>query len=59
MAIFVGLTAHDMQKVKEDAGAMALAGGDRERWAVMWALRLYLDFINLFLLFLRIFGSRR
>jgi uncharacterized protein len=59
VAIFVGLTAHDMQKVKEDAGAMALAGGDRERWAVMWALRLYLDFINLFLLFLRIFGSRR
>jgi uncharacterized protein len=59
VAIFVGLTAYDMQKVKEDAGAMALAGGDRERRAVMWALRLYLDFINLFLLFLRIFGNRR
>lgn len=59
VAIFVALTAHDMQKIKQDAGALTLDGSTRERWAVMWALRLYLDFINLFLLLLRIFGNRR
>ena len=59
VAIFVALTAHDMQKIKQDAVALTLDGANRERWAVMWALRLYLDFINLFLLLLRIFGNRR
>ena len=59
IAVFVGLTAHDIQKMKQDAGALTLDGSDRERWALRWALNLYLDFINLFLFFLRIFGSRR
>ena len=59
VAIFVGLTAYDAQKIRQDAGSAATAGPDRERWALMWALRLYLDFINLFLLLLRIFASRR
>ena len=59
VAIFVGLTAHDTQKIKQDAGTAALEGQDRERWALMWALRLYLDFVNLFLLLLRLFGNRR
>jgi hypothetical protein len=57
--VFVGLAAHDAQKIK----AMALQGfGDAEserKGAVIGALQLYLDFINLFLLLLRIFGRRR
>jgi len=57
--IFCGLTAYDTQKIKE----MALGvEGDFEaerKGAVMGALALYLDFINLFLYLLRIFGSRR
>jgi FtsH-binding integral membrane protein len=59
VAIFVGLTAYDMQKIKQSAGVLTVEGAERERWAVSWALNLYLDFINLFLLLLRIFGNRR
>ncbi len=55
--IFVGLTAWDTQKIKESYsqsfGAEVLAKG-----AIMGALRLYLDFINLFLMLLRLFGNR-
>jgi FtsH-binding integral membrane protein len=56
--VFVGLTAYDTQKVKEfydvnDDGTIA------GRKAVMGALTLYLDFINLFLMMLRLFGDRR
>jgi uncharacterized protein len=56
--IFVGLTAYDTQKIKEmydvnDDGTIA------GRKAVMGALTLYLDFINLFLMLLRLFGDRR
>ena len=58
VVIFVGLTAYDTQSIKEmydvnDDGTIA------GRKAVMGALRLYLDFINLFLMLLRIFGDRR
>ncbi|MCE5242397.1 MAG: Bax inhibitor-1/YccA family protein [Syntrophobacteraceae bacterium] len=57
--VFVGLTAYDTQKIKE----MSLQGftdSESERkGAVIGALRLYLDFINLFLMLLRIFGGRR
>jgi len=59
VAVFVGLTAHDMQKIKQDAGSLAADGSNRERWALLWALRMYLNFINLFLFLLRIFGVRR
>lgn len=55
--IFVGLTAYDTQKVKEayDSGM----GADQlQKTAVMGALSLYLDFINLFLMLLRLFGNR-
>jgi len=55
--IFVGLTAYDTQKIKEMYSAAddsTVAG----RKAIMGALRLYLDFINLFLMMLRLFGSR-
>lgn len=54
--IFLGLTAWDNQKLK----AMATATGPQlESFAVIGALMLYLDFINLFLFMLRLFGGRR
>jgi FtsH-binding integral membrane protein len=56
--IFVGLTAYDTQKIKD----MYFDGGDSEVMAkksIMGALTLYLDFINLFVMLLRIFGDRR
>ena len=56
--IFAGLTAWDTQKIKEmyDANDDGTVSG---RKAVMGALTLYLDFINLFLMLLRLFGDRR
>ena len=56
--IFAGLTAYDTQQIKEmyyasDDGTVA------GRKAVMGALRLYLDFINLFMMLLQLFGDRR
>ena len=58
--IFAGLTAYDMQKIKklQEAGADAYSEQGRKT-AVLGALSLYLDFINLFLFLLRIFGARR
>lgn len=57
--IFVGLTAYDTQKIKEMSG-LGIEGGEMEqKGAIMGALRLYLDFINLFLLLLRLLGSRK
>ncbi len=58
VAIFVGLTAYDAQKIKEMAYAGFAGSEDERKGAVIGALRLYLDFINLFLLLLRIFGRR-
>jgi hypothetical protein len=55
VAIFAGLTAYDMQKIKQ-WGARDAGDG---RMAVLGALALYLDFINMFLFLLRIFGGRR
>jgi len=56
--VFAGLTAYDTQRIKEmysvnDDGTLA------SRKAIMGALTLYLDFINLFLMMLRLFGDRR
>jgi len=57
--IFVGLTAYDTQTLKQMA-VRGFADEDMERKsAVMGALRLYLDFINLFLMLLRVMGNRR
>ena len=53
--VFLGLTAYDNQKLK----AMATADGPTENYAIIGALALYLDFINLFLFLLRIFGGNR
>jgi hypothetical protein len=57
VAIFVGLTAWDVQKIS--TGQLAVATGSMEKGAVIGALHLYLDFINLFLFMLRLFGNRR
>jgi uncharacterized protein len=56
--IFAGLTAWDTQKIKEMYDPME-DGTVVGRKAVMGALTLYLDFINLFLFLLRLFGDRR
>ncbi len=56
--IFVGLTAYDTQKIKRMAQQVS-DGAMLEKMAVIGALELYLDFINLFMHLLRIFGKRR
>ena len=59
--VFVGLTAYDTQKLKRMALAQPsdLEAGVVRKGAIMGALTLYLDFINLFLMLLRILGNRR
>lgn len=57
--VFVGLSAYDAQMIKQMA-AYAFSDEESERKsAVIGALRVYLDFVNLFLLLLNIFGRRR
>jgi FtsH-binding integral membrane protein len=53
--VFTGLTAYDTQKIK----AMAASGVEGRKPAILGALTLYLDFINLFLMLLRLLGNRR
>ena len=61
MFVFIGLTAYDTQHIKN----MALSQPDGleaaviRKGAILGALKLYLDFINLFLMLLRIFGGGR
>jgi hypothetical protein len=59
--VFVGLTAYDTQKIKNMALAQpaGLDGAVIRKGAILGALSLYLDFINLFLMLLRIFGQSR
>jgi FtsH-binding integral membrane protein len=59
--VFVGLTAYDTQKIKNMALTQPanLDGAVVRKGAIMGALSLYLDFINLFLMLLSIFGQRR
>ncbi|OIP96939.1 MAG: hypothetical protein AUK55_05070 [Syntrophobacteraceae bacterium CG2_30_61_12] len=59
--VFVGLTAYDTQKLKAmAAGELAVSGAELARkGAIIGALALYLDFVNLFLMLLRIFGGSR
>jgi uncharacterized protein len=57
--VFTGLTAYDVQKLKH-IGMVAEPGAEATKKAtVMGALNLYLDFVNLFLMLLRLFGGRR
>ncbi|MEP7052155.1 MAG: Bax inhibitor-1/YccA family protein [Pseudomonadota bacterium] len=55
--VFTGLTAYDTQKLKRFAGTVSPA--DQSKVALQGALILYLDFINLFVMLLRLFGDRR
>ena len=57
--IFVGLTAYDAQKIKTLAAASMEGEEAEQKASIIGALRLYLDFINLFLLLLRVLGRRR
>jgi FtsH-binding integral membrane protein len=57
--IFTGLIAYDTQKIKNMAGALEEGTDVYKKAAIMGALSLYLDFINLFLMLLRIFGDRK
>ena len=60
VAIFVGLTAYDTQKIKQLAYACHMEDEEnRNKVALLGAITLYLDFINLFLYILRIFGKRK
>lgn len=59
VAIFVGLTAYDSQKIKQMLLEAPDAGEDMQKLALLGSLTLYLDFINLFLYLLRIFGGRK
>jgi hypothetical protein len=55
--VFSGLAAYDAQRLK--SMALATSGGPTETYAIVGALALYLDFINLFLFLLRFLGNRR
>jgi FtsH-binding integral membrane protein len=56
VGIFTALTAYDVQRIQN--GDLAVWTGSMEKAAVMGALSLYLDFINIFLFMLRLFGGR-
>ncbi|MEK0085479.1 Bax inhibitor-1/YccA family protein [Benzoatithermus flavus] len=59
--VFTGLTAWDTQRLKEEyLGSFQYAGGDlAAKGAIMGALSLYLNFINLFMMLLQLFGTQR
>lgn len=59
--IFTGLTAYDVQKIKNMGEEGILSQGEEaiKKGSIMGALALYLDFINLFLMLLRFFGGSR
>lgn len=59
VVIFTGLTAYDMQKLKGMAGFVVNGTEIAQKMALMGALSLYLDFLNIFLALLRLFGNRR
>lgn len=56
VVIFTALTAYDVQRIQN--GDLAVYTGSVEKAAVLGALHLYLDFVNIFLFLLRLFGSR-
>lgn len=55
VVIFTGLIAYDTQKIKK----IAAHYGTDQKWAIRAALSLYLDFVNLFIMLLRLFGDRK
>lgn len=61
LGLFVGLTAYDMQKIKNHFYEAALVSGEEmaSKIAILGALELYLDFVNMFLYILRLLGRKR
>ena len=61
VALFLGLTAYDTQIIKRWSQELGDSAGEEDfiRLSILGALKLYLDFLNLFLFFLRILGRRR
>ena len=61
VVVFTGLTAYDTQKIKQmsDSYGSQINEGDYIRLSILGALNLYIDFINIFLSLLRLFGDRR
>jgi FtsH-binding integral membrane protein len=57
--IFIGLTAYDTQKIKTLGQEALNNGASMQKIAILGALTLYLDFVNLFLYLLRLFGRRK
>ena len=57
--VFTGLTAYDVQKLKNIGSGAEYGTESTNKLAIMGALNLYLDFINLFLSLLRMFGDRK
>lgn len=57
--VFTGLTAYDTQKLKQLYYQLSVGGERAGKIAIMGALTLYLDFINIFLNFLYLFGDRK
>ncbi|MFY9309500.1 MAG: Bax inhibitor-1/YccA family protein [Bacteroidia bacterium] len=57
--VFTGLTAYDVQKLKNIGAGVELGTASAGKLVIMGALNLYLDFINLFLMLLRLFGDRK
>ena len=56
--VFTGLTAYDVQKIKNIGNQIDQGSETAQKMMVLGALTLYLDFINLFLMLLRLFGNR-
>jgi FtsH-binding integral membrane protein len=57
--VFTGLTAYDVQKLKNIGAGVEYGTATTSKLVIMGALNLYLDFINLFLMLLRLFGDRK
>ncbi len=59
VAVFVGLTAYDVQRLKRIGEGIEYGDAPAKKMVIMGALTLYLDFINLFLMLLRLMGGRK
>lgn len=59
LAVFIGLTAYDTNKLKMMADSVPADSEQGKKFAIYGALQLYLDFINIFLYLLRLFGERK
>lgn len=57
--VFTGLTAYDVQKLKRIGAGVEMGMETTSKLVIMGALNLYMDFINLFMFLLRLFGDRR